>query len=162
MIQRHGGGSSFFNKTWADLTNRMSIVPPSIDFWIGLDTLTDLTSDGRYKLRIDLTATNGTTYWAEYTTFMVGNNASKYELTISGFSGNIFDSMDYHNRAQFTTKDHDNDFVPGVTAQLYGGAWWYKQSFAAGLNSAPAYQFAWNTTNGYIALSRDTMSLVCK
>lgn len=47
-----------------------------------------LTSSGTYELRIDLTDLSNTKKYAVYKTFIVGNAASKYKLTIGEYSGN--------------------------------------------------------------------------
>lgn len=47
-----------------------------------------LTIGGHYELRIDLTDENNRTSYAVYSTFIVGDSASKYNLTVSGYSGN--------------------------------------------------------------------------
>lgn len=46
-----------------------------------------LTSNGKYELRVDLTATNNKMTYALYKTFTVGDENSQYRLTIGGYSG---------------------------------------------------------------------------
>ena len=59
---------------------------PSGDYWIGLEALHQLTTSGRYKLRVDMQALNGTWFWEEYAGFSVGGAASNYTLTVTGYS----------------------------------------------------------------------------
>ncbi|VDI01942.1 Hypothetical predicted protein, partial [Mytilus galloprovincialis] len=47
-----------------------------------------LTSNGSYKLRVELVTTNGNMYYAEYHTFAVGDAASLYVLNVHSYSGN--------------------------------------------------------------------------
>lgn len=53
-----------------------------------------MTSNGRYELRIDLTDQSYTKKYAVYKMFVVGDAASKYKLTIAGYSG---DAGNYKN-----------------------------------------------------------------
>ena len=47
-----------------------------------------LTSSGTYELKIDLTDLSHTKKYAVYKTFVVGDAASKYKLTVGDYSGN--------------------------------------------------------------------------
>ena len=46
--------------------------------------------------------------YAKYT-FKVGDAASKYTLQATSYSGNVGNSLGYHNGMKFSTKDSDND-----------------------------------------------------
>lgn len=48
-----------------------------------------LTKSSPQKLRVNLQRFSGEKGYAEYSRFAVGNENSKYKLTISGYSGNI-------------------------------------------------------------------------
>ncbi|ELU01068.1 hypothetical protein CAPTEDRAFT_79173, partial [Capitella teleta] len=45
------------------------------------------------------------TKFAYYSTFRIGSEAEKFNLTIGGYSGTAGDAMRYHNGSAFTTKD---------------------------------------------------------
>ena len=77
-----------------------------------------------------------------HTSFSVGDSASKYILTVSGYSGTAGDSLDIdnyghpgHNGYRFSTKDQDNDsYSGGSCSQLYKGGWWYSACHRSNLN----------------------------
>ena len=55
-----------------------------------------MTSQGNYKLRIDLEDYSGNSRYAVYNLFIVGDAASQYKLDIDGYSGDaskIFNSI---------------------------------------------------------------------
>lgn len=53
----------------------------------GNDNLHVITSSNDYLLRFDLEDFDGDTTYAEYSTFRIGNEASRYILSIGGYSG---------------------------------------------------------------------------
>lgn len=57
-------------------------------FKTGNDNIHILTSSGKYELRIDLGDWTGNKWYAIYKSFTVGNEATKYILTVGGYSGN--------------------------------------------------------------------------
>ena len=86
MQQRFNGTSDFFNRTWAEY--KAGFGDPNGEYWIGLDSLHELTSTGLYKLRADLQAENDSQcYWEEFDTFIVGDEASGYLLTVDTTAG---------------------------------------------------------------------------
>ena len=79
------------------------------EFWLGLGNIHRLTA-GATELRMDLADFNGNMRFAKYSTFSIGDDHSKFRLTVSGYSGTAGDSLDYvHNNYPFSTKDQDND-----------------------------------------------------
>ena len=70
----------------------------------GLDKIHKLTLGGVRALFL-VTTWDGVTKAAEYSHFEVDNEAKGYKLTISGHSGDLCDSMAYHNQQLFATKD---------------------------------------------------------
>ena len=55
----------------------------------GNDSIHTLTSQGRYKLRIDIEDFSGDARFVVYDVFIVGDEASQYLLYIDGYSGTI-------------------------------------------------------------------------
>lgn len=70
----------------------------NICFCTGNDNIHYVSSDGAHELRVELEDWNGQTAYAEYSTFSVGDESSKYVLTVSGYSGtagnDIIDDQD--------------------------------------------------------------------
>jgi len=134
LIQQNVDGSEFFNRSWAEF--KVGFNDTRGNFWLGNDLLHQLTASGRYKLRFDLQATNGSWYYAEYSTFRVSNEAFNYAIQVSGYSGNAGDSLWYNNGAMFTTYDRDNDQRSYNCAASRGGGFWHKACTYCGVNVA--------------------------
>ncbi|XP_062599677.1 ficolin-1-like [Saccostrea cucullata] len=105
--------------------------------------------------------------YAEYSTFYIGNEAYKYQLTVSGYTGNAGDSLAPNNGMRFSTKDQDNDKASYNCAINHHGAWWYsactnsnlkgKYALSAVTSYKCPYWYRW--TNGYRALQRTVMMI---
>ncbi|XP_066112495.1 tenascin isoform X2 [Saccopteryx bilineata] len=95
------------------------------EFWLGLDSLSKITSQGQYELRVDL-QDHGKTAYAVYDRFSVGDAKTRYKLKVEGYSGTAGDSMAYHNGRSFSTFDKDTDSAITNCALSYKGAFWYK------------------------------------
>lgn len=55
----------------------------------GNDILHYLLSQVTYEMRLDIEDLDAQTRHVKYTSFNVGNESSKYIVTLSGFSGNV-------------------------------------------------------------------------
>ncbi|XP_077969666.1 microfibril-associated glycoprotein 4-like [Styela clava] len=105
------------------------------EYWMGLEKLHRLTSDGDFELRIDLEDWEGYKRYAKYSSFSIGSASIKYQLNVGGYSGNAGDSLDYHNAMKFSTKDQDNDRNSGNCASEYNsGGWWFNSCHRSNLN----------------------------
>ena len=103
------------------------------EFWLGLDKIHLLTSNNT-TLRVDLRDFSSTAY-AQYSTFTVGSESSKYILNVAGYSGTAGDSLVYHNSMKFTTRDRDNDNHGSLQcADHRRGGWWYNACSYSNLN----------------------------
>uniref|UniRef100_A0A8C2NZM4 Tenascin n=1 Tax=Capra hircus TaxID=9925 RepID=A0A8C2NZM4_CAPHI len=56
------------------------------EFWLGLDTLSKITAQGQYELRVDL-RDHGQSAYAVYDKFSVGDARTRYRLKVEGYSG---------------------------------------------------------------------------
>ena len=73
-----------FYRDWAEYKTGFGAV--NGEFWLGNDNIHLLTKRHNQKLKIELTY-NGQVKFADYSTFWIENEAQKYKLTVSGFSG---------------------------------------------------------------------------
>jgi len=143
-MQQHIGNTASFDRTWSEF--KAGFGDMCGDYWIGNDQLHNLTRDGRYKLRVDLqSAYNLQLYWAEYSTFIVGNESTNYTLHVGGYRGTAGDAMtpgniDNLDGMQFTTKDQDHDmwnFANCANQQYIVGGFWMNACTSAAINGGP-------------------------
>ncbi|XP_029976851.1 LOW QUALITY PROTEIN: mucin-4 [Salarias fasciatus] len=129
VFQRRKDGSEDFFRGWKDYVRGFGDV--NGEFWLGLDSLTNLTSMTPMTLRVDLRDADDSAF-AQYSTFAVGGR--NYRLTVGGYGGTAGDSFSYHNGRIFSTRDRDP--APFITrcAMSYRGGWWYKNCHQANLN----------------------------
>lgn len=131
MIQKRLDGSVDFYRGWDDYKRGFGNL--SGELWLGLDKIHRLTRE-QSRLRVDLEDFNGATVYAEYSLFGVGDEDSKYSLSLGAYSGTAGDSLSWHRGLAFTTKDRDNDPHSGNCAISYKGAWWYNGCHSSNLN----------------------------
>ncbi|XP_043355030.1 tenascin isoform X12 [Dermochelys coriacea] len=122
FLRRHNGKEDFY-RNWR--TYAAGFGDPKDEFWIGLETLHKITSQGQYELRVDL-RDKGETAYALYDRFSVGDSKTRYRLKVDGYNGTAGDSMTYHSGRSFSTFDKDNDAAITNCALSYKGAFWYK------------------------------------
>ncbi|XP_056001134.1 angiopoietin-related protein 7-like isoform X2 [Ostrea edulis] len=132
VIQKRQDGSTDFYRTWVDY--KKGFGDAYTNYWIGNDAIHYLTKTNQ-ELRVELLSFSGEKAHALYSTFQVGNESSKYRLTVSGYSGTAGDSLDRHNGYKFSTHDEDNDdsIVYNCAVERHG-AWWYKGCAHSNLN----------------------------
>ncbi|XP_053551450.1 tenascin [Bombina bombina] len=123
VFLRRQDGSEDFNRNWR--TYVAGFGNTDNEFFMGLENLHKITSQGQYELRVDLRDNEETAY-AIYDKFLVGDAKSRYRLKVSGYSGTAGDSMTYHDGRPFSTYDKDNDSAITNCALSYKGAFWYK------------------------------------
>lgn len=122
-----------FRRGWNSYRNGFG--DPEGEYWIGLETLHQLTKKEAYYLRVDMK-------WDEeeatslYSFFSVGPQrygTRGYELEVGGYneSSTGGDGLEYHNGMDFSTYDEDNDGASGGSCAEWsgGGGWWYNYCF---------------------------------
>ncbi|KAL5518041.1 hypothetical protein EMCRGX_G003709 [Ephydatia muelleri] len=134
VFQRRKDGSQNFYLPWSNYVVGFGNIYG--EYFLGLENIHRLTQKFPSELRVELVEWSGSKRYATYSSFGVGDSASKYTLTVSGYSGNAGDSMSYHNGMKFSTYDQDNDMANENCAQSYKGAWWYKYCHESNLNGA--------------------------
>jgi len=164
LFHQNVDGSPYFNRSWE--TFKAGFGSTTSNYWLGNEMLHQLTKDGLYKARFDLQQlSSGTWYWAEYSTFVVDSEATKYRLTVGGYSGDAGDAMTRHNGRKFTTFDRDNDNAASKNcAGVRNGGFWYKNCGPARIHSSHATDhidknFGWEKlpddgTDGQLQTSR--------
>ncbi|XP_062598935.1 fibrinogen-like protein A [Saccostrea cucullata] len=162
-IQRRKDGTTDFYRTWTEY--KQGFGDASKNYWIGNDAIYELTKNKDQELRVELQRFNGDKAYAHYSKFYVGNEASKYKLTVSGFSGTAGDSLAYHKEMKFSTKDQDNDNWSSDCAKQRYGAWWYNSCVYSNLNgkyaqsavTGPQYLTWYNWKKRYEALKKSSV-----
>ncbi|VDH89641.1 Hypothetical predicted protein [Mytilus galloprovincialis] len=116
------------------------------------DHLHQLTSQGKYKLRIDMEDFENNKKYALYDKFSVGSESSSYVLST------------------FSTKDKDNDSGGDPCAVMYKGGWWYNYCHFSNLNGpylkgkhkSFADGMEWKTLKGYYYSLKETVMIIRK
>ena len=139
VFQRRQDGSIDFYRNWLDYEEGFGNLTG--EFWLGLSKVHRLTRDGTNTLRVDLGDFESNTAYAQYSTFSIGDDLTKYKLNVGGYNGTAGDGLitggnaDNHNGMKFSTKDNDNDnWSGGSDAVYYKGAWWYNYNAQSNLN----------------------------
>ncbi|XP_048104077.1 tenascin-R isoform X3 [Alosa alosa] len=131
VFQRRQNGLTDFSRKWSDYRSGFGNLED--EFWLGLDNIQRISSQGRYEMRIDMKDGQESVY-ATYDKFVLGDARSLYKLRIGEYNGTAGDSLTYHQGRPFSTKDRDNDIAVTNCALSYKGAWWYKNCHRANLN----------------------------
>ncbi|XP_035694385.1 angiopoietin-related protein 6-like [Branchiostoma floridae] len=128
VIQRRINGSIKFFRPWKDYKEGFGDLEG--EFWLGLDSIHALTrSFGSTLLRIQVESFEGQWHIAQYDGFKVANESENYRMTTGRFTygSNVPDSFSYHDGANFSTFDRDNDGDEEVNCgKKSRGGWWYK------------------------------------
>ncbi|XP_016994149.3 fibrinogen-like protein 1 [Drosophila takahashii] len=132
-IQRRFDGSLLFNRTWSEYKNGFGNCRG--EFFIGLEKLHNLTRSRQYQLMINLKDVNGSSSWALYDDFKVGNESEAYYLKSLGeYSGTAGDSLTRSIPMKFSTLDRDNDTDPDENCAKRLGGWWFYHCAKSSLN----------------------------
>ncbi|KAK9527119.1 hypothetical protein VZT92_015779 [Zoarces viviparus] len=129
VFQRRKDGSVDFFRGWQDYTKGFGSL--SGEFWLGLESLYNLTAMTPMSLRVDLRDKDEAVF-AKYSTFELVKR--HYKLVVGGYSGTAGDSLSYHSQRVFSTMDRDPSPFITRCAMSYRGGWWYKNCHQANLN----------------------------
>ena len=114
-------------------------IDDSNGFWLGLDEMHKLTKSGRYGLELAIELAADSYEFVNWPLLVIGNEASKYEATISSDDGVVYAKGrnaggNYYfvsqNGLRFSSRDLDYDTWSGTscaTHSSYGDytGWWY-------------------------------------
>ncbi|XP_059223814.1 ficolin-2 isoform X2 [Stomoxys calcitrans] len=134
-ILRRQDGSVDFYRNWTEYKNGFGN-PPNGEFFIGLDRLHELTSQGPpQELTVVLRDWKNEERYANYSLFKIDNEAAKYKiLALGNYDGNAGNAMAYHMGQAFSTFDQDNDGMNSANcAKRWHGAWWYNRCYNSNL-----------------------------
>uniref|UniRef100_H2YML0 Fibrinogen C-terminal domain-containing protein n=1 Tax=Ciona savignyi TaxID=51511 RepID=H2YML0_CIOSA len=129
VFQKRVNGTEDFFRGWDDYVSGFGKLDD--EFWLGLDTIHNLTKGDEYEMRVDLEDFEGEKAYATYSTFVV-SGPPFYTLRVAGYQGTAGDSM--QSNFKFSTKDRDQDTWTLHCAQRYKGGWWYSACHYANLN----------------------------
>jgi len=136
VFQRRLNGRTNFYRDWTSYKEGFG--NPQREFWLGNDNIYLLTWQAEWpegsELRIDMEDWSHKNHYAQYQKFSVGTEEEKYKLQVTGYSGDVGDSLATHNGNMFSTYDADNDVLEGNCADLFRGAWWYNSCHHSNLN----------------------------
>lgn len=83
VIQNRQDGSVDFYRGWADY--KRGFGSKEGEYWLGLDTIHQMTSQEPYMLRIDVEDFNGEKRYALYDSFSVAGEDDNYRLSIGNY-----------------------------------------------------------------------------
>merc|ERR1712127_1005537 len=118
-------------------------------------------------MRVDMW--DGSDYrYAKYSSFSLTDASTKYQISVSGYSGDAGDDMSGMNGYPFSTHDQDNDSWSSNCVVSFKGAWWYTACHSSNLNavyhngahSSYADGVNWHSFKGHhYALSKTEMKV---
>lgn len=121
VIQRRVDGTVNFYRNWEEY--KQGFENYQHEFYLGNQNLYLLSLQGIYptgsEMRIDMEDWTGKKIFAKYRSFQIGNQITKYQLHVSGFTVNGGDSLAYHNCRKFSTYDQDNDDHNSLSCAQY-------------------------------------------
>lgn len=87
VFQRRVNGSVDFYRNWTSYKKGFGQL--NHEFWLGNEILHHLTNQSSFELRVDVVNIHGNPFYSCYENFAIGDETSKYMLTISGWLGGI-------------------------------------------------------------------------
>ncbi|XP_071953493.1 ryncolin-1-like [Antedon mediterranea] len=140
VFQRREDDSLDFYRSWEEYKNGFGNVCG--EFWLGNDNINEMTSSGKYNLRIDMKTDSGA-YYSVHESFRIRNESEDYTLEVGDqVNGNMVNVMVRHRGHGFTTRGVDNDVKKNNNcAKEYKGGWWYYSCYSCHLNGMYGHSF---------------------
>src|SRR5688572_20357910 len=102
IIQKNGVGS-IFNRSWVDYRNGFGD-PAGKYFWFGNKKLYQLLSSGNWKLRVEVQSSDTRKWYsAEYESFRLSDEVSKYTINVAGYTGDAGDAFKVVTKSTWKT-----------------------------------------------------------
>lgn len=135
VIQKRLDGSQSFNQLWEDYKNGFGSLTG--DFWLGLESIHAVSSQGPQLLQVELTSQTGQTHTARYRAQIDGEE-NKFALSLEpeASAGAQEEILPRPTSAlAFSTADSDNDLAADANcARLLSGGWWFSGCGASNIN----------------------------
>ncbi|XP_041987573.1 protein scabrous-like [Aricia agestis] len=159
LLQRRYNGSIEFNRKFGEYVSGFG--DASSEYWLGLESMHQITKDNCSAMRIDMTDIYGSSWYAEYDHFSVGSADSGYVLDVSGFKGNASDAFEYQNHMEFSAIDRDRDISNTHCAGNYEGGWWFSHCQHVNINGKYTLGLTWfdSARNEWIAVATSEMKM---
>ncbi|XP_071836568.1 uncharacterized protein [Apostichopus japonicus] len=106
------------------------------NLWLGNEKLYYLTNQNPTKLRVDITTSDGTSLYSEFTEFQIESEDTKYKMnklgsrtSPSGYAGYYLSS---NKGKHFSTYDEDNDACDNFNcAERHRSGWWHSNRWCS-------------------------------
>ena len=132
MFQQRIDGCQDFYQTYSVYKDGFGSLTGN--YWVGLDNLHYMTSQYDVELHVYMDTFENEEFYAYYSSFSVGNAATGFKLSVSGYNGTAGDSLGWHSGMMFSTKDVDQDLAGWSCAIAHKGGWWFNACASSNLN----------------------------
>uniref|UniRef100_A0A8C6TP11 Angiopoietin like 4 n=1 Tax=Neogobius melanostomus TaxID=47308 RepID=A0A8C6TP11_9GOBI len=156
VIQKRSDGSQSFDQTWDSY--RKGFGSLNGEFWLGLDHIHALSSQGRCVLQMELSDRSGESHVTS-SEFRLDGEERQFSLHLSPETGSSGSSA-----LPFSTADRDNDLSAGEhCAQIHSGGWWFGGCGDSNLNGdfpsgrGGSRDMFWTTSEGHRTALRSTV-----
>jgi len=126
MLKRFDGSQDFM-KNWQEYEDGFGSLQS--EFWLGLQLAHNLTKEGSFELRFDMSDFSDVEAFMTYTGFSIESSEEKYKLNFDDGSGNgtAGDSLSSNRGMKFSTYEQDNDLRDVNCSVKFGGSGgnWY-------------------------------------
>ena len=138
-----------FNRGWIDYRQGFGNFSVRGNFWLGLETMYQLTNSSAYRLRFLLQAyTSGQWYYADYDQITIASEANKYRWHFGTYTGDAGDALRYSTNWNlqdmlFSTSDSSNGYCT-----TYHFGWWYNNCFYASVTGDyTSHNYCWYSSS---------------
>ncbi|XP_033120842.1 ryncolin-4-like [Anneissia japonica] len=168
VFQRRQDGSVDFNQNWKTYASGFGKL--SGEFWLGNKKIHKITSSAKYEFRIDMVATDYSTYHVTYESIEIESAAENFRLNIGeyieanstaaeGFSSTQLTTQS-NNGMSFSTVDRDNDNIGENACSIsYNCGWWFNACYISNLNGLYESGIIWDHGGNHYILRFSEMKM---